>query len=804
MTDAHDFYESINATIVSGCMTATLSKKGEWKKTFTFPDGWQKTTNKKYSKIYNGYAMLMGERHGMIAIDIDDPTLPCAEELINLMNSCNMVQQTKKGYHYVFKYTSILKQTTGTDSTKIDIRSDGGCIFCEPSTCKNPDGDVVASYEWIKQPFEDEELVEVPQQVIDYLTKLDRRYIGVEEPKKIRKPISETSSVETDPKEDTKEEMDTGLVKVIHALDAKFFDAYDDWVKIGMICYNEGLPLELWDEVSKKSSAYEAGACKKKWDTFGKNDGRKLTGATLWKALKLSNPSAFWSLMPERKDFWNTIELLNHKDIAKYFYNVNPDNYLWDEAMGWYLLTSGNIWKHSEKGMPSGLKRHVADTMQELAIETKKAELATYTSKASETTNPDEQKLLTKKHVEKMGKINEAYKKFGTSEFCNGVIAFLPSFYEKEGLQDIMDMNRTVFAFTDGLFDLTECKFRPIVPTDYISTTTGYPYPKSSSPTIRSALKKFLFGLFEDKKTEEYLCNVLASCLFGGNRWEEFYVFTGSGGNGKGVISELLMNSFGEYYYSVDNTLFTKPADRKESPSPVLVAARCKRIMMTTEPESDDKLQSGLIKKISGNDIIEATAKYSNNVIRYVPQFKLILQTNNIPKLNRIDGGVERRMRIINFPFKFVSADKMGEEEKNNRLGDPDVKDIHCKSEAWRNEFMLMMTEIYATIKSLKSLPTPSSVAEATGNYMDDNNPLKTWLAKYYHITTNESDQILASEMKRSFIEDNRLEKFGDGTFKNLMIFNGIKWKHTNAGNAYLCIKRKTFEELNPCLVKDE
>jgi len=800
MSHPHDLYERLGAVIISGQMSAKQNKKGEWKKVFGFRSQWEKTEKHDYNKMVNGYAMLMGEKHGMIAIDIDDPSLECATELMDLMTTCNLVAKTNKGFHYVWKYDARLKQTTGTDDIKIDIRSDGGCIFCEPTLAKTPEGVVIAQYEWTKMPFEDEELEAVPEEVIEYLTQLDKRYVGGEESddeeqeQEVEMPTTDDTTITTTTTE-PRNEGDDVLVKVIEQLPVKYLDNYADWIKIGMVLHNEKYSCEQWVAVSRRSSGFEEGGCEKHWATFAKSKGKKVMGATLWKLLKESNPTAFWSLMEFRQDFWTIIALLNHKDIAKYFYNINPDAYLWEETMGWYSLTKTNVWKHYDKSQPSGLKRHIADTMQDLAMDTKKAELATYQKKSATITDQEKQKELLKAHAQKIKQIHDAYKIFGSSDFCNGVISFLPSFFEKEDLTATMDMNRYIFAFTDGCFDLNTCTFRMISPQDYISTTTGYPYPKKTNAPIRTAVKKFLYGLFENADDEAYLCKVLASCLFGGNRWEEFYGFTGSGGNGKGVIADLLKTAFGDYYLSVDNTLFTKPLERKDQPIPALVEARCKRIMMTTEPESDDKLQGGLIKKISGGDIIEARTLHSKHIVKYVPQFKVILQMNNIPKMSKIDGGIERRMRIINFPFKFVSAEKMT--DAHHRLGDPDVKEKHCKSDEWRDEFILLMTEIYKTIKDLKALTPPRSVAEATGEYMDDNNPLKVWLNKYYTLTRQDTDQINATELKRQYMEDNHIEKFGDSAFKNLLGFNNIKWKHTNVGNFYLGLKRKAVEMFN-------
>lgn len=795
MAAPHDVYERLGCVIVSGHMTATQNKKGEWKKAFQFPAKWQTIQKHNYNKKASGFAMRTGHDVGMTAIDIDKPELECAKALMTLMADCNMVQKTNKGYHYVFAFNASINQTTGTEETGIDTRNDGGCIFVEPSKAATPDGKIVAQYKWMKLPEEGEELMEIPETVLDYLAKLDPRYVVQDEEESSDEemeelPTAEDTSVETTTTE-PRNEGDRNLVAVVDALPIKHLDNYSDWVKIGMVFHNEGYSCADWVAVSKRSKKFETGACEAKWSSFNKATGRKVAAASLWKMLKDSNPTAFWGLMETRQDFWNIITLINHKDIAKYFYNIHPDAYVWEEMMGWYCLEKSNIWKHSEKNNPSGLKRHIADTLQELAMDTKRAELALYQNKSMKLgmNDRDGQKALTKEHNDKLAKINAAYKMFGSSDFCNGVISFLPSFYEVENLSDLIDGNRQLFAFADGVYDLQKGGFRMITPQDYISTTTGYPYPRQSNPTARAGIKKFITSMFENDDTEKYVLQVLSTCLLGENRFQEFYVFTGSGANGKGAVDELLRNTWGDYYYSVDNTLFTKPSDRKDQPIPALVTAKTKRIMMTTEPESDEKLQVSILKKISGNDIIEARTLNSKNIIRYVAPFKIIIQANAIPQLNILDGGIHRRMSIIEFPFKFVSATKV-DEQPYYRIGDPDVRDKWCKSPEWRDEFFLMLTEYYKGIKDLKHFPRPNAVTDVTDAYMDGNNPVKVWLNANYDITNNDKDKIGATELKHFFIEDTHKE-ISDKKFNHLMSFNNIKNKRTAVCQVYLGLKRK-------------
>lgn len=779
---AFDTYSRLNMVVLSGTMSSNNGKK-----TFSWPPGWQKKLEPDYHEADSGFIMRTGKDVGICAIDIDDPTLSHNIELMDLMIGCNFVQQTKKGFHYIFKYDARIKQTT-SESLKLDTRSDGGCIFCEPSICRFGE-EIIGQWKWIKTPFEEEEISEIPEEVIQYLQDLNQGYVSVP----VERMQQEVEAF-NDSLEQSEADPDLLLARVINGLSIKRWDNYDSWLKIGMIFYNEGLTLDFWNELSKRSTSYTPEACGKKWLSFNQTKAKKLSESTLWFWLKEDNPSLFYTLMEQRDKVWQLIELLNNNDIAKYFYTCNSDSYLWSEKLGWFSLQWNNTWKSSGSAHPPGLKSKISNSLQELFMDIKKTELVKYTKISSETTDRDKQDKLIKEHTIKIKAICKAYVDLGKSDFCNGVISFLQSLYSVDRLEEIMDMNVNLMAFTDGVFDCTLCKFRPISPKDYISITTGYSYPRNSNAQIRQQLKAMIHGMFECSETEQHLIRVLASCLYGNNRWEQFYVLTGSGGNGKGMVNTLLKRVFGSYHYEVPMTIFTKVSEKKEQPMPELVEARNKRILMASESEKQDVLQIGFLKGISGNDIISARTLYSGYVHKYVAPFKVLLQCNNIPKLSKLDEAIKRRMIIIDFPFKFKTSDKMNEGKIHlNRLQDPDMKVACNTKEDWRDEFLLMLTEAYSEIKDWKELPVPTKVKEATEEYMDQNNPLKDWLANYYEKTNEESDFILSSELKRQFHLDTRIEKMSEETFKDLMGMNGIGNKRTKHGKVFFGLKRRSM-----------
>ena len=795
----HQYYDALDWVVMSGVMDCHKNKDGEWKKDFVFRKGWDKTIKHDYNKKVNGYALLTGKTNGITAIDIDDISREHNQQLMELMDECTMVAKTKKGFHYVFKYNPIIKGVA-VDSLALDTRNDGNCIFCEPTYCEGSEG-VVANYKWVKKVASIDELIEIPKSVIDLLRSLSHKYFLDASPVvKVKKQEEEdtmelddggsTQTVSSNPTEINDAEKDI-LMKLADCIANN--EDYSDWLNNGIICYNEGLPLEVWEKMSKKGKGYEIGACASKWNTFSTHREKKLTQATWWKWLKTNDPVKYNELKEDRNDLLEKIKLINHNDIAKLFWNIHPNAYAYNVATGWFVLNKRNIWDTCDEKQPEKLKNHIADTFQDLLTEALEAVLIKYAKICKGLIGKQdelEKKEKEKKEIVKL--INKAYVMCGSSEFCNGVIQFLREKYNVEKLEDIMGTNPYLFAFENGTcFDLKELKSRPIVPTDYICLTTGYAMPVKSNATARKQINDFIYGLFEDADVQSYLLKVLSTCLFGGNRFEEFYVFTGSGGNGKGVISELLHSVFGGYYYSVSVNLFTKPIDKTDQPVPALVEARNKRIMMTAESEADDELRQMLLKKMVGGDIIEARTLHSKHIFRYKASYKPIFQMNAIPKLKNLDEAMKRRMRIINFPFQFRPV-LVGDKD---RLADPDVKEIFCKSDEWRNEFLLMLWETYQTIANDKSLPSPQAVREATEDYFDANNPIKFWLEEYFVITKNNKDRIQATDLLRMYGEDTSSEKINKQHFSQGMNFNGIEKKKITGREHYCGIRRKTQEE---------
>jgi P4 family phage/plasmid primase-like protien len=560
---------------------------------------------------------------------------------------------------------------------------------------------------------------------------------------------SVTTTEASDPSEDDIKTREL-LSEVISALGQHRLDYYPDWIRIGFVMFNEGYTVENFIEVSKKSKHWKPFESiqwvKRKWALFRKSN---LSQVLLWKWLSEDNLDTYMELVVQRRDFWALVKNPSHAEVARFFYNLKPDAYLFNEKLGWFQLLPNNIWKVYEK-QPNGLLPDIWHTLKKIVKE-HQCQI--------DMTETDEEKAKAMKA--RLTSLLSFCAKIGNKGFCDGVIAFLPSCYNDEELDKKMDESRNLLAFSDAVYDLDKMEKRDIEPEDYICLNTGFPYPVQRHPEARKELVETLRSVFEEDEfirnnpdelgaVTSYVLKTLALCLHGRKKYEKFFVWTGTGGNGKGLLSEMLKRVMGDYYHTVPHQVLTKGQDKKDATCPPLAKAKGKRVTMASEPEADDKLQVGAIKEWTGGDMVSARDLYRSTV-SFVPQFVLFLQTNNIPQLNRPDGGIQRRLEVVQFPFQFVETVTEPHHKKINI----DLKEKIIKSVAWRDEMWFLLLDAYELLNA-DGLVVPTAITDATAGYIDDQNPIKEWLEANYTLgldKANRSFQIESSVLRKQFMD---------------------------------------------------
>ena len=782
-------YQRLGFQVVSGNMSWDASLKdgaggkavrydgGSWVKSEKFPSGGQLNFTDKDGYFKSCFALRTGKVSGCWAMDIDDPELEHNKRLIQMaMPVCNMIARTRRGLHFIFKYDERIKSTASHEKA-IDIQVDGKLLYVSPSRYKPKDEDMF-QYEWITTPDEEEPLNPISDELLEELSEVmgwqmeedeDEPEEGFGSASGDEKSELSDKKDTTPPREQNKEENKKMIEALLMAVDVKHLTSYSDWIRCGFICYNEGVPFEVFDKASKRAKNYDKKGVASAWASITKSNARdkRLKQRRLWDWLRVDNPTKYVELMKKRDDFFVFLECVNHAEVAQMFYDLRSDSFVYHNVQGWYEINKYNVWEPHGQKIPPNMVNMIWESLKHLAMEH-----LPYINPFSK--DPVERK--------KADNLLNFRKVIGNNMFCKGVVGFLPTFYYYEDLPNVMDESRHLFAFSDKVFDLNALEFRDIKADDWVCLTTGYKAPVEVDKKAIKKVKDTVATMFHDEAMTDYVLSELMIHLHGdGQRqYQRFNIWTGSGGNGKGVLADTIKASFGKYYITLPITILTQPSDKKDAPCPKLAEAKGCRIAMAQEPESACNLQGGLIKDLTGDGEIVARALYSNP-ITYRPQFGLFLQCNNIPNI-KLDGGVERRFCITPFPYQFVPNPT----RKTERKGDPFIKEYMVSNEA-RDAFILLLINKYKKWIGDKRpnplfagsyVPTNTHIAEATSGYIQSNNALDDWLKNKWTITNSNTDLISARECYISYKEDRSsdpsMKELSEVIFAQLMTYNKI------------------------------
>ena len=550
------------------------------------------------------------------------------------------------------------------------------------------------------------------------------------------------------------------LKELLDGLNKKRYDNFEYWIRVYWVFINEKLNLNLFKEFSKKSKKYNECQNESLLKQFSPVSGYKL--ATLYHYLKEDNPELFIKLQKTRRDFWNIIEEMNHSDLAKLYYSISCNKYVRSDKSGWYEYNNFNVLQ-IRNSVPSSLLNDLTNKLQEYIIE--------------------QRNLLipTQEHYnEKMKIVKKSYILLGNATYIKGVIEYLKDLYLVENLDDLLDANVGLLAFSNCVYDIKLKKFRMISPEDYITITTKYKAPVifdknnnisySKSDNIRNDINKVFYSIFENDEMVEYYKIITGLSLFT-TKLQSLFIHQGSGGNGKGILSTILRNCLGSYFLTAENTFLTS-SFKAGTPNPTLANSKGVKYLYISEPDDgkDSKFNIDFIKSMTGGDPLTARGLYKDNVT-FIPQFCANVQCNNKPELGKLDRGILRRVKIIPYLLSFVDNPKAkNERQKNYNLVDEITK------EEFRNEFILMLIEKaqeYYNRDYAKEIIMPDIVKNETNNYFDDNNPLIDWIERRIKKTIGKREKTTA--IHKAYNDDDIEKHLNSKDMLAYMKYNGFE-----------------------------
>lgn len=347
-------------------------------------------------------------------------------------------------------------------------------------------------------------------------------------------------------------------------------------------------------------------------------------------------------------------------------------------------------------------------------------------------------------NADKIKKINELIKSLKISNTKNNIMTELEELSQietNESFFNKLDSKSYLLGFNNGVYDFNQMIFRKSEPEDYVSMTCGYDYVENHTNNLEK-LKKFLSDSQSDEKQLDYLLTSISSCLSGKNFEELFTILTGVGRNGKSKLISLIKKTFGDYFAPVSSKLFTRPRPDANSPDPGLLHLAKVRIVVATEPEKTDKINSGFIKFLTGNDSASFRKCHGNKMMNFQANFITFLVCNDIPDIDDMDKAFAKRLRCISFDTIFCENPKEQNERQINKNLDEEL-------DFFVQDFMLILIQKYTEyIDGGKKLIPTSKIMEFTNLYKEEVDIYLSFLNE----CTKESDlNVFISDLYESF-----------------------------------------------------
>lgn len=243
---------------------------------------------------------------------------------------------------------------------------------------------------------------------------------------------------------------------------------------------------------------------------------------------------------------------------------------------------------------------------------------------------------------ELLKKYDEKY----TVKVANKIKADEGVMVEKE--EFFTDENKNKLCLLNGILDINTKELLEYSPKYKFFNKLPLRYDPTKSCEKIDTFFNSIVGPKDTKK----LYQVFGWCLYRKYQPQQFMIFQGNGGNGKGVTLRLLHKFLGD-----NNCTNLSPQSMQSSPF-LKVGLWNKMANLCGEMPQDKDLQSEFLKAITGEDTITVDRKFLS-AVTFVSYAKIIINANTLPEITDNSVAFWRRFAYIKFPYSFKSKAEM-------------------------------------------------------------------------------------------------------------------------------------------------
>jgi P4 family phage/plasmid primase-like protien len=516
------------------------------------------------------------------------------------------------------------------------------------------------------------------------------------------------------------EELDLAKQLVLRCLKHDRVDNYEDWIKLGWCLRNIDIGLlDTWIEFSKVSSKYIEGECQNLWN---KMQNETLGMGTLRWWARQDNPHEYGIIINSK-----VLTLIDkcivtsgaHFDVARVVHAMFKDRYRHTVKETWYVYEDEkHRWIHTRDALRlrTALSLQVCSEFMKRGIYWQDQSMA----------DPENRDLFFAK-VKTLNKIAE---KLRDSGYKGRVMKECECMFTDEKFEQLLDSHPHLIGFENGVYDMRLHEFRDGMPDDYISFNTKQHYfPFNKNCVEAQELDAFFKQVYTKDSVRKYVMDILSSVIDGSIKMEKFFVFTGQGSNGKSKLLELCQKAIGDYYCIVPISFITQKRAASNQAAPELERTKGRRMAVLQEPGENEKLNVGLLKEVTGGDIIQCRGLFKEP-IEFKPQFKMFLICNDLPEVPSDDGGTWRRLNVTEHTSRFCEEPSSDPAKREF----PMDMELSEKLVRWAPVFISMLIDYHMNTDP-KKVVVPHEVKFATDKYKKNNDIIGQYVEEMIRVT---------------------------------------------------------------------
>lgn len=295
-----------------------------------------------------------------------------------------------------------------------------------------------------------------------------------------------------------------------------------------------------------------------------------------------------------------------------------------------------------------------------------------------------------------------------------------------------LNTDPTLLNVANGTLDLEAGRLRPHNPADRITQLADVVYdPNAKCPEWTKTLSLIFNG---DGDVIRYVQKLLGYSISGDTGEHILPIAWGRGCNGKSTVWGVVADLLGDYATLANDELLLGAKSMHPTEK---VSLYQMRFVAISEPERDSALRESRVKELTGDRMITGR-RMREDFWTFQRTHTFWLSTNHLPRINGIDEGIWRRIKLIPFTVDLRQV----------ITPIPDYDTWLTQNEG--RGILAWLVQGYLAYRR-EGLREPQAVLEATGHYREDSDVLGDFLDEY--CVDDPNGEILVKELYKAYTD---------------------------------------------------